>query len=228
MSETTPLVRKNEIVIQELDNELLIYDLKANKALSLNETAALVWQLSNGDKTISEIAETATKKLNDSVIEELVWLALGQLKKENLLENGEEITNHFQGSSRREVIRKVGLSSLVVLPFISSFVAPTAIHAQSGNCSVTPFPLGCSCVVGGAANSGNCASNCCDFPPGGNSGNCVPRATLGLGGACIMSCQCASICCVTNSCVPSGLPINSPCVSPCQCASLSCQGVICA
>ena len=37
-----PTARKNDLVIQELPDELLIYDLSRNKALCLNQTAKLI------------------------------------------------------------------------------------------------------------------------------------------------------------------------------------------
>ena len=229
MSETTSLVRKNDIVIQELDDELLIYDLKTNKALSLNETAALVWQLSTGDKTISDIAKIATQKLNIAFSEELVWLALGQLKKENLLENGLDITISYGGKTRREVIKQVGLASLVALPIISSIIAPTAVLAQStcggsATSGCACIPLGCSCVVGGLANSSNCASQCCNFVTASQPGTCVLMGNIALGNTCVRSCQCTTSCCGGGICATTGKSSGAPCVGSCECASLSCSG----
>lgn len=39
-----PIARKTDLVIQEADDEVLIYDLSTNKASCLNKTAAFVWQ----------------------------------------------------------------------------------------------------------------------------------------------------------------------------------------
>ena len=200
MTQTTPLARKNNLVIQELDNEILIYDLQTNKVFGLNETSALVWQLSDGEKTITEIAKKLSQKLNYSVGEEFVWLALSQLGKEKLLEN--EVSNYFQGATRREVIKRIGLASMVALPMISSLVAPSAINAQSGgSCGTAPnIALGCSCVVGGLANSGNCASFCCNFVQASFPGVCVPRQAVATGGSCIRGCQCISLLCTSGIC----------------------------
>jgi hypothetical protein len=41
-SQNNPKNRKNDIVIQELKDEILIYDLTTNKAYCLNETSAAV------------------------------------------------------------------------------------------------------------------------------------------------------------------------------------------
>lgn len=127
----TPLSRKENIVVQELENEILIYDLSENKALCLNETSALIWQLCDGNNSIAQISEKLSKKLNSSVSEDLVWLALDQLKKEKLITNGEEFTANFNGMNRREVIRKVGFASMIALPLVSSIIAPSAANAQS-------------------------------------------------------------------------------------------------
>lgn len=164
MSKIKPLARKNDIVIQEFGNEILIYDLKSNKAYNLNETSALIWQLSNGDNTICEIAGNITKRLNSSINEEFVWLALEQLRKENLIENKTEISSLYQGISRREIIRRVGLASMVALPLVSSLVAPTAVSAAS-TCAIGT----CRCPN----ITDNCAGNATSPPiAGGPYVNC--------------------------------------------------------
>ena len=110
LSQSYPLSRKENIVEQDLSNEVLIYDLKVNKALCLNESSALVWQLCDGQKSTAEISRIMSEKLKYPVTEDFVWLALDQLKRENLLANGESIESNFAGHSRREVIKKIGLA----------------------------------------------------------------------------------------------------------------------
>lgn len=199
MQKTTPLARKENIVVQELNNEILIYDLKTNKVFGLNETSALVWQYSDGKRNVSEIAKKLAQKLNAPIDEDFVWLALGKLEEENLITG--EIPANFEGSTRREVIKRVGLASMIALPVISSLIAPSALHAQSNNCGIAPnIALGCSCVVGGLANSGNCASGCCNFVQASQPGICVPRQAVATGGSCIRGCQCISLLCTGGIC----------------------------
>ena len=133
-SKFSPVFRQEELVVQELINEVLIYDLKVDKAYCLNETSALVWKLCDGTRSVTEITRFIAGSVDYPVTEDLVWLALDQLKKENLLANGDEIASHFKGVSRRAVIRKVGLTSMITLPLISSLTAPTAASAQSSGC----------------------------------------------------------------------------------------------
>jgi hypothetical protein len=130
--QTNPVSRKDDILVQELKGEVLIYDLKINKAFCLNETSAIVWQLCDGNNSVADISRKFSKELNSPVTEDLVWLALDQLKQENLLSNSEEIVPEFNGMSRREVIRKVGLGTMVAIPIVSGLIAPTAAQAQTG------------------------------------------------------------------------------------------------
>lgn len=132
-----PKSRKHNIVVQETNNEVLIYDLEINKAFCLNETSSTVWELCDGTKSVSEISETMGKRWDLPINEDLVWLALDQLKRENLIENASELVINFEGLSRRQVIKKIGLGSMVALPIVASIIAPTAINAASGpdNCT---------------------------------------------------------------------------------------------
>jgi len=119
-----PLARTDELVVQKTDNEHLIYDLRTNKAICLNQTAALVWRHCDGKHSVSDIAKELEKKLGLEVSEDLVLLAINQLANEGLLLAGGELPERLRGVSRREVIRKVGLASMVALPIVSAIVAP--------------------------------------------------------------------------------------------------------
>lgn len=131
MQSQYPQNRKDDIVVLELDGEFLIYDQKTNKAFNLNKTSALIWEWCDGRHSLSEISRLLGEKLNAPVDEELVWLALEQLRQENLIENEVVLPESLVGLSRRQAIRKVGLAAAITLPFISSLVAPTALNAQS-------------------------------------------------------------------------------------------------
>ena len=172
-----PISRTDNLVMQELDGEMLIYDLKTHKAYSLNHTSNLVYQNCNGEKEISEISLILQKELNKPVNDEVVWLALEGLEKEGLVRF--EVPENLKNLNRREVIKRMGLSSIVALPLIVSVVAPTAAYASS---------VGVACGPGGAVGigndpnktqnggscrgNGNCCSNNCCGTAGGSSGIC--------------------------------------------------------
>jgi hypothetical protein len=131
-----------------MPDEVLVYDLNSNKAHCLNQTAAKVWKACDGRTSVAEIAAHFGKETN----EDLVWLAIDQLNENNLLEG--EIKSKFKGQSRRDVIKKIGLASVVAIPVIASLVAPqNALAAVSCAC-VNPA----QCITG--PNAGNCAPTC--------------------------------------------------------------------
>ena len=179
-----PLARKKNVVIQEINGEILIYDLNKNNAFCLNATSASVWQLSNGKKTVSEISDEMSRKMKTPVSEEVVWLALNQLENDGLLENGESTRAYFYGMSRREVIKKVGFTSLVALPIVTSIVAPTASMAQSGCFGAgTVCTLNSDCCTNACVGSLCCVTNAgLNLPPNTLIG-CVPTGTCAAVGA---------------------------------------------
>lgn len=183
MQNEYPSCRKDNICMQELNSEILIYDLNTNKAICLNQTSALVWKACDGNKSLTEISNELSKKLNTSIDEGLVWLTLEQLKKENLIEGKAEIPLEFKGMSRRELIKKIGIVTTIALPMISSLISPTAANAASGStCTSGAAP-------NGAAGSGGFCR--CVFPGTPLGATCgVGDAAFSLGETCKPGCIC--------------------------------------
>jgi hypothetical protein len=176
-AEIFPLFRKKGIVNQDAQNELLIYDLKTNQAFCLNQTSALVYEMCDGTKSVAEISQSLSSKIKSPVTEEFVWLAIEQLKKNNLLEQNQELIPEYGGLSRRQIIKKIGLGTMVALPLVSSIIAPTSAQAQSAG----TVPGGCNPnnVCNGAVVPGVTACDCTAItcPPGTNVG---AIATVGV------------------------------------------------
>jgi Coenzyme PQQ synthesis protein D (PqqD) len=145
-----PKARDNELVFQEIEDELLVYDLKRHQAHCLNRTAALIWENCDGKKTVRGLARLLEQKSGVVTDEEVVWLGLSQLNKSHLLQ--EEIAPSAGPAtvSRRELGRRLGAATALSLPLITSIVSPTAAQAVSRR------PDGSSCEV-----DADCASNCC-------------------------------------------------------------------
>lgn len=152
-----PVAKTSEILVQELENELLIYNLKTNQAFCLNETSAIIYQLCDGTKTVAEISRTLNKNLKQSISEDLIWLTLDSFKKDNLLEESDEFKINFNGLTRRQVIKKIGFATMIALPIVSSVVAPSAAMAQSG---------GTAALFAACTTNPDCASGACQ-PCGG-------------------------------------------------------------
>ena len=154
-----PIARKSGLVVQEVPDELLVYDLESNKAHCLNQSAAMVWRSCNGDNSVAEIAKLVTEQAGSGVTEDFVWLAIDQLSENNLLER--EVSVDLKGLSRREALKKIGMASVIAVPIIASLVAPKSALASAS----------CSCVTPAACNpQTGCpsTSNC------NGSGLCAP------------------------------------------------------
>jgi hypothetical protein len=113
--------REEELVVQELENELLVYDLQSHLAHSLNPTAAAVWKQCDGTHSIAEIA-AAVKAEPDAV-----HVGLRQLHKAGLLADWKD---DRAGLTRRELVKRVAVLSAAV-PVVTSIVAPTAAEEAS-------------------------------------------------------------------------------------------------
>lgn len=207
-----PLSRRDKIVIQEMDDELLIYDLAKNKAYCLNQTLAIIWQECDGENSVTQISLNLSKKLKVNVNEDLVWLALKQLKNESLLEKSVEIKTPFDGLNRREIVKRIGFASMVALPILSSVLAPSAISAQSAGCgcstpsgSLARSP-GCNCVM-----NSDCCSNVC-------SGGIICAVSGGNAPGSASCCQ-PVVCGSANT---NGLAPGCLCVGNGNCASGNC------
>jgi len=131
-----PIARKAGLVIQEVPDEVLVYDLETNKAHCLNQSAAMIWRSCDGNKTISEIASLVGAQVGGKVTEDFVWLAIDQLSENSLLEK--EIAVSFEGQSRREAIKKIGMATMIAVPVIASLVAPQSALAASSCACVSP------------------------------------------------------------------------------------------
>ena len=147
-----PRKRVEGLVIDQLPNEVLVYDIVRHKAHCLNHTAALVWKHCDGQSSASQIARRLTKHLQTPFAESVVWLALAQLEKLHLLEQSIPVPPQFLGLSRRRMIRNLGLAAAVTLPLATSIVSPTP--AQAATCGTT----GQSCATG----VGCCAGHVCN------------------------------------------------------------------
>lgn len=172
-NETRPISLKDNIVIQELEKELLLYDLERNKAFCLNKTALIIWNLCDGQNTIEDIRRKTSLHLKTRITEEMIWLALDKLKSEQLLSNHQEIKINFNNLSRRQVIKKAGLATMAALPLISTIVSPVAAAAQSQ--FVCSSSTACFCQDASCVQLGNpallqqpCASSNCGAGGGPN------------------------------------------------------------
>lgn len=145
---TEPRAREQGLVVQELEDETLVYDLERDRAHCLNQTAAFIWRQCDGKTSAREMAQALKQKIDKSADERLVWLALDQLSRKHLLTELVVLPPTVASMNRRELVRVLGISAAVALPVVASIVAPMPAQAATG------------CI----GNGGSCAGNpngCC-------------------------------------------------------------------
>lgn len=128
-----PEARRDQLLLQEVGDELVVYDRERHRVHRLNRSAALVWRHCDGQTSVEELAALLRRELDQPANEEMVWLALDRLQKAALLQDPLERTAEATRVSRRGVMRKLALAGAfsVLLPFVASMIAPTPAMADS-------------------------------------------------------------------------------------------------
>jgi hypothetical protein len=154
-----PLARKEGLERQKAAGEILVYDLERNRAHCLNRTASLVWNHCDGKSTLEETARALEKELHIESGEEIVIFVLSQLRRAHLLQKPYgSLAATWQ--TRRDFMKKLkrlGISASMVLPLVTSIVAPSPAYALScvpaNGCGPAPNCVRC--------NPPNCNGLCC-------------------------------------------------------------------
>ncbi len=163
-SDSAPATRKGGLTITALDDEILVYDPETMRASCLNSFAAEVLALCDGQRSAPEIARDLPF---DDVDERVVWLALADLEKAQLLRDGSSFaSNACAGMNRRAFMKQLGFGSAVAVPIVIGIPLPTAAAHVS-----------CTGEGGSCTDNHNCCDNlscssdvCCDP----NDPNCPP------------------------------------------------------
>ncbi len=171
--------RRDNLVVQEMPDEILVYDLKQHEAHVLNQTAAFVWNHCDGQTTAAEIATLIEKEWHKPVSEDVVWLALKQLSRANLLQEPIAMPDNGTRISRRNAMRKLGLAAAMI-PVVMSIVAPTALAGAS-------IPPACQSCVKKIAGPADCPNVCVNV-----TGQCFDNSGCGAGSALV--CQTCGTC----------------------------------
>ncbi len=130
-----PVTRKENVFVEQLATEVVLYDKTHHRAHRLNRTVFAVWENADGSKTVEELAEILNNRLGVPLDRELVLLALEDLQKADLVADAPPETADGSSLSRREMGRKFALAgaSASLLPFVASVLAPTPAMARSYN-----------------------------------------------------------------------------------------------
>ena len=138
LAEFTP-VRK-PLTSKELLDEIILYDDRTYKAHCLNRTAAAVWRLCDGNHSVADIAKAVVpgSESDPNAAGSVVWAALKQLGKSGLLVNSLPSHSSLPTLSRRELVLRLGVGTVIAIPAARS--ALVAAAPQSASPAKKPAP----------------------------------------------------------------------------------------
>jgi hypothetical protein len=123
-----PLARSERLLVENIDDETVIYDEESKVAHALKPLAAAVFLYADGKNSAADIAELAGYRLNTSFTVAQIDEAVAELESCALLEAPE-----FEGGvSRRDALKRfgaVGVAAGAGTMLISSIAAPLASAA---------------------------------------------------------------------------------------------------
>jgi hypothetical protein len=126
-----PTARTEDLIVEPLNGEVIVYDLRTDHAHLLDRTTAAVWNACDGTCHVAGLAAALSLDVD------IVQLALRELQQANLLT--EDLPPASVGTlSRRELVKRVAATAAAgaALPLIQTVVAPTPAMATSH----TPCP----------------------------------------------------------------------------------------
>jgi len=126
-----PLARKSDIFVENLPQEVVLYDKSNNKVHCLKETAAAIWESCDGTRTVDDLAHIVEAKFGPPSDRHLVLQALAELEKADLMQAGSGIVSDVELTSRREAVGKLVMAG-------SALVATIVASAPAAHASVTP------------------------------------------------------------------------------------------
>ena len=166
MQDSVQAAQKDGLMINALGDEVVVYDPDGRRASCLNSFAAEVLALCDGQRSASDI----TRELPfEDVDERLVWLALADLQKAELLQDRVSVPpNAYARTNRRELLRRIGMGAAVAVPVVAGVaLPPNSAQASHGACA----HLGEICNDGDSISI-NCCEGSCSGAASGNSSSC--------------------------------------------------------
>ena len=123
-----PKARSSGLVVEEVVDEVLVYQLETHLARLLSPQTAKIWRLCDGQQRIEDIAEEleVPQSAVEDTIQELFVADLLDASPEKSVPDGERFD-----LSRRSVMRQAAAATLLVAPAIVTLSIPTAVAALS-------------------------------------------------------------------------------------------------
>lgn len=113
-----PLARRDDLVVTESGDELLVYNLESDHLHHLNPIAAAVWQRCDGHHSVRRLI------IETGATSDAIAVALGLLREANLLTGPADFDQPRPGVTRRRLVRTAATASAALVPVVVSVSAP--------------------------------------------------------------------------------------------------------
>ncbi len=141
-------------IVEQLLDEILVYDRATNTAHCLNRFAASVWRMCDGTKTVHEIEAHARQEFGANVNRQNLELALTTLYRAGLLQEDAFLLEVSKKPPRRQFLKQIApLAGTLLIPCVASVLVPEAKAAASCSslgqaCNTTPCCATLTCLLG--------------------------------------------------------------------------------
>lgn len=141
-----PRARQDDLLVETVGDELLLYDQNSYTAHCLSPIAACIWRHCDGEHDVTDLAVLA------GASERLVADALHELREKDLLDAEPALMQStVPGESRREALGRVArYGAAAAVPLVVSATAATPAMASSGEetggCVMQALQTCCECM----------------------------------------------------------------------------------
>lgn len=118
-----PVARQADLHVEQVGDDLVVYDHRTQAAHALNAAAACVWEQCDGTNSAADIA-AAANAAGHSLSEAAIADALSQLQAKELLESAGAAAQPETRRMTRRVLTKAAVAALV--PAIVSIATPAS------------------------------------------------------------------------------------------------------
>jgi hypothetical protein len=209
-----PLARDENVVVESVGDETVIYDLDTHVAHALKPLAAAVYLYADGKNTVAEIAELASYRLATTISESDAEDALAQLDAISMLSS--PLLDVHSGMSRRTALKTfaaTGASTMLVLS-VATAAASACVYCTSipGYTSGIPHPglgnIACSTQAFSTSDTGPGGCSYCSQTSDCHSDGvccCTPCGnTLNSQGQVTEAAYCCQPVCFSGTTCPAG------------------------
>lgn len=127
---------KANLVVEEVDDETLVYDLDQHRAHCLNPTAGFLFRSADGRRSVADLTSMVEREFG-AASPEVVRLGLERLRKAGLL--AWEAAPERDPVSRRQMLQRVAVLGILlptVMTLVSPFPAQAATYILNSACNL--------------------------------------------------------------------------------------------